>query len=225
MLWEQLVTEGHVRAAQLRNVTRRLIVVAFFLFTIAVIGMAKFPIGSFEFENPGFGLNQKISDFKTSIAEKFASAARLALSSDDLKRIPPADQLPAVLKALRESFHADGTFSDPTTLTLTPAKSADDLWSWKWPLGQILYVDDGDVRAFAAIVGPSTAAPGAAYQYYEAASGPARWLAIFRKTTKGWSDAAIQYNGFIVPEGERAVSPYEIPASLNALLAAPETSR
>ena len=216
MLWEQLVTDGHVRAAQLRKVTRPLIVVAFLLFALAVIGMVAFPIGGFEFANPGFGLNQKVADFKTEIAKSFAEAPRLNLSSADLKLIPPADQLPAVLKVIREGFHPDGTFSTPK-LTPAVAKTADDLWSWKWPLGKVLYVDDGDVRAFAAIVGPSTAGLDSGY--------PARWLAIFRKTAKGWSDAAIQWNGFVVPEGERAVTPYEVPASLHALLAAPETSR
>ena len=213
MLWEHLVTEGHVRAARLRRVSPAFLALSALLVALSGMYAIYQPPVSVALASPDLLMSQRKQQLIQEVQARFLKAPLLSVSSADLQEFPPEDQLPAVLKALKDSLQSTGSL--PSTFPITAAKDPDAFWSWDWPYKSVVSLDRGDLRAFGAVVA-STPPNGA--------SRPVRWLAIFRKTSSGWNDVDVRANGFVILKDEPQVSPSDIPVSLNELMGA-ETMR
>jgi hypothetical protein len=216
MLWEQLVTDGHVRAARLRRIGPAFLLVAAILLCLGVGALLRPPrleIGLYA-RNV---LNNRVGALRQAVAQRLAQIAPLSLSPEEIKALPPTSALSDVLKRLRDSLKADPpALSAPFTALPDSAK----FWSGEWPRGQIAYLESGDLKAFGAIVVPKPDNTNAYYQ--PPPTQPVRWLAIFRKTPNGWEDVALQGSGFVVPPGESVAPAQNLLLSLGTLMKLPE---
>jgi hypothetical protein len=226
MLWEQLVTEGHARAARLRPLGPPLSILGLILMAIGCYVLFATAFQLPQYNNAANTLQQQAAQFQQQTSSVFSSAQVQNFSESDMAKIPPQSELPLVYKLLASSYQKIG--QPPANLAVQTAKSASDFWSWNWPAGKIVYINRGDVQAFGAIVISSQTEPGSdpiSQQIQQEGPHPVRWLAIFRKTPTGWDDVAIQYQEFVASPDEKTVTPDAIPVTLHKLMDMPGPSQ
>ena len=213
MLWELLVTDGHVRAARLRYLAPFGILAGVLLFALGWFVLSTGPSSQQFYSNSDFIMRQRADEARQPVLNTFAQVPALSVSSDEVPHLVPESALPDVYKAVRDGMAAG---KPPVDLSIVKAKSAGEFWSWAWPHDRLISLDQGDLRAFGAVVF-SKGQPGQSYP------GPVRWLAIFRRFPSGWDDVAIQANGFTAPAGEKTAAPADLVLSLRKLMDLRET--
>ncbi len=215
MLWELLVTEGHVRAARLRYLAPFGILAGIFLLAAGWYVLSTAPSSQGFYSGSDFILRQRADQVRQPVLNAFAQVPTLYIAADQVKQLTPEGALPDVLKAVSDGM-ARGSLS--ADLSVKEAKSAAEFWSWDWPHDKLISLDRGDLRAFGAVVFSHG-------QAGQSIPGPIRWLAIFRKFPAGWDNVAVQANGFTTPPGEKTAAPADIPVSLRTLMGMPEGIR
>ncbi len=222
LLWEQLVTDGHVRAARLRFLAPWVILVGVVSLACGWLVLNGVPQAGQFFSTAENTLNQRAYQVRQPVLNTFSRAYALNASPSQVSQLVPESELPAVYKAVSDGV-ATGSF--PAGFAMKQAAGAAEFWSWNWPYDQLIALERGDLRAYGAIVyakGPAGQPDLARLQGFPR---PVRWLAIFRKLPDGWDNVAIQGDGFTAPPGEKTVVPGQIPLVLCQLMDMPGVTR
>ena len=212
MLWELLVTDGHVRAARLRYLAPLGILGGVLLITMGWLVLIEAPPSQAFYSSSEYALIQRADQVRQPVLGTFAQVPGLYVQSTEIPQLVPESELPKIFDAVNGGV-ATGSF--PPAMSVSQAKSAAEFWSWNWPRDKLISLDRGDLRAFGAIVFPK-AQPG------QADLNPVRWLAVYRKFPSGWENVAIKATGFIAPPGEKTAVPADIPISLRKLMDMPD---
>lgn len=212
MLWESLVTAGHVRAARFRFVAIPIVAIGAGLVILAQPpgGLAFSEAGFQRFGNIGYDYHSRAAQ---PVLAKMAPP-RLQLPPDVMKQLAPAKELADVAKLIGDSLQTSNAL--PKDLPIKEI-SGTDFWSWKWSPTDINHFQKDGIHVFGAVVTPFTPDPRTPNNYY--GIEPVRWLVIFRKEKDQWHSATLAYqNSFYVPTGATGVKPDDIPVTLRNLM-------
>ena len=225
MLWEQFVTDGHVRAARLRYIAIPLVIIGVILILLA---------------RPPAGLLFVTTDYSTDGARLFSGfpinfqdraavpvIARLKppplkLQPDVIKQLAPASELDDVGKMILDSLKANNS-PLPKDLPIKDV-SAEDFWAFNWSSTDIVHFQKDNFHVFGAMVTPPP--PKSGYVNMYAGVDAVRWVAIFRQDAGQWRFATIADENrgassakiFFVPPDGNPILAEQIPATLRHLM-------
>jgi hypothetical protein len=211
LLWELLVTEGHVRSARFRFLAVPLVCIGIFLIWFSA------PIMGLEFE-PGpapdiydLANSSYASQADAPVLQVFQGIQPLnTLTTDQINSLPPSSQLQQVAQDIEQGLNSHD--QAPTNLPIKDIPEA-QFWAFNWPLTSISrLVVAPDLQIFGAVVTPAA----------QTSSYPAvRWLAIFRKIGGTWHEADIAYPDanpsddlFYSPSSSGGITQDQIPVTL-----------
>jgi hypothetical protein len=205
LLWEQLVSEGHVRAARIRRLQPWMIVLGMLL-----IGLGIKIVGLAPAIQPGSTVTARIEQ-RLSRIQAAAGAAFTRLTGTPLRpqhpdRLPPVDEIPQVVQTLLESLNGSNklAFGAVTLESVRPAV----FWSGEWPTERLEYLKASGLYLVAA----------EAHTGSSAYPQPVRWIGVFKKIGSQWQYVTLAWPGLYAPPGYPSVSPQSLPLSLRGVL-------
>ena len=206
MLWESLVTEGHVRAARLRRLQPWLIALGLILIWLGIwIARSGPSIGA----NASFmqSLQQRLQDLRMHADRTAGSLPQPVVPPAEMKRLPPARELAAMLVAVRRSL-VDSNDLPEDDIDFKEV-DVDEFWKGAWPLETVVYSEDDDTYVFGAIVNLGN----------EQYPRPARWLGAAKRMKNGWEVSTLAAgNGVNAVENVPTAQPSQLALSLEDLL-------
>lgn len=192
MLWESLVTEGHVRAARVRRMQPWVIVLGLLLIWggiwIARRGPDVRPPTSFISI-----LQERAAKLQQRAQAAVDSLPQLNLSPAAVRSLPPQSELGELVAAIRQSLSADDEL--PATDVDFKEMKPEEFWRGEWPSEQVAYIEDDDTYVFGANV----------FVGSPAYPQPVRWIGVMKKAEKDWQ--------YVTLGGNRLVGINELPSS------------
>lgn len=214
MLWELLVTDGHVRAARLRRLQPWIIALGIILlwvgFVIVQLGPDLAPGMPAEAK-----LQERVGKLQQHAETTFQKIPPLTLSADAQKSLPPAKEIAELVTAITRSLNETGDLPEDE-LKFAEFEEVEDVWKGDWGLEKLNYARDGDNLLVAGNVSVGTPA------YPQ----PSRWMGLFHRGANlagddVWVYVSIISGNLFAPRELAYVSPSEVPLSLQAFLPEP----
>jgi hypothetical protein len=211
MLWELLVTDGHVRAARLRRLQPWIIALGIILLWLGFMIIRLGPDLT-----PGVPaaakLQERLAKLQQHAQNTFQKIPPLSLPADAQKSLPPAKEVTELVAAVLKSLNESGDLPEDD-IKFKELDDADVFWKGDWGTEQVNYWRDGDNVLVAGNV--STGAP----SYPQ----PARWIGLFHRgeNKQGkdvWVYASVVGGNQFAPRELLYVSPQQIPLSLAPFL-------
>lgn len=221
MLWELLVTDGHVRAARLRRVQPWLIAMGLVLIWLGYLIVRAGPDLA-----PGMPATAKVQERLMQLQQHadttFNRLPQLALSPEAQKSLPPAREVTEVVAAITKALNATGDLP-ADEIKFQEIEDADAFWQGEWGLEQVNWLREGDTLLVSGNV--STGSP----DYPQ----PARWAGLFHRgeTEQGettWVYASLVTGNLFAPGELAYMAPQQVALSLEPFLPeapAPEPTR
>lgn len=213
MLWELLVTDGHVRAARLRRLQPWIIALGVILLWLGVVIMRLGPDLQ-QGSSAAMKLQERLMHLQQHAESTFQKIPPLSLSADALTSLPSAREVAEVVASITKSLNASGDLPEAEI----KFKEADEatFWNGDWGTEQLQYLRDGDNILVAGNV--STGAP----NYPQGA----RWLGLFHrgenvKGDKQWVYASLVSGNVFAPREYPYFSPGQVALSLSGFLPEP----
>lgn len=227
-LWEELVTDGHVRAARIRLVRGRVVALSLVLLVVAVV-ITAFGVGIRAADSKAITtkiLNQHFDDYKKSVEEIFSQMPKYHDLSDEEKKIMV--ETPFILNFIKShiaKLNSDEPDEQEYSVVLKKV-SKNDFWKEKLESGKITYVSDGDVQIYGALAcyidGYYTNGVFLENRYPDEEGRPCRrptfWLGVFKKINGKWKYASIGISGGFKPNEHESVDPNEILETLKDMM-------
>lgn len=212
MLWELLVTDGHVRAARLRRLQPWIIGLGIVLLWLGVVIMRLGPDLA-QGASASMKLQERLMKLQQHAETSFQKIPPPALSPDAMKQLPPAKEVVEVIEATTKSLQASGDLEGDVKFKEIEEEA---FWKGDWGTEQVNYLRDGNELLVAANV--SVGAP----NYPQAA----RWIGLFHRgeTVKGdkqWTYASLAAGNVFVPREKPYVAPGQVALSLSPFLPEP----
>ncbi len=205
LLWELLVTDGHVRAARLRRIQPWLIATGLLCiwagFRVAHLAPALQPQTSVAMR-----IQQRLTEIQAREAIAFTALSRAPVRPDQPDRLAPVSQIPQVVQALLTSLNDSGSL--PEQSVKLGKLGTEAFWAGTWPTEQVSYVKSGRTYLLGAYahVGPSTSVQ------------PVRWLGVLKNIDGKWQYASLAGVGTYLPAGLPSTSAQSISLSLEPFL-------
>lgn len=205
LLWELLVSEGHVRAARIRRLQPWIIVLGMLLIGVGIkiTGLAPAIRPS---STVAERIGQRLSRIQTTASAVFTALTAAPLRPQHPDRLPPVDEIPQVVQTLLASLNGSNKLAFDT-VTLEKAKPK-VFWSGDWPTEQLEYLKGSGLYLVAA----EAHAGSSAYPQ------PVRWIGAFKKIGSKWQYVTLAWPGLYVPPGYPSALPPSLPLSLRSLL-------
>ncbi len=206
--WERLLTEGEVRGARLRRVSKVLLPVSLILTMVG--GLLVFSAGRPAIQtSPQQIIAGRVSELQKSVLQPLAALSTgLRLTAEELEGTPPAEEIPDLVEIVLSGLQVDGRV--PASIR---AEEVDPLafFSASWPVGRLVFVRaaDEDLVAVGGIVHMSE---GNGRRFAR------RWVGIFRRSGAEWKAYSLDFPGLFRPDEVTVVEPTDIPVSLNRLM-------
>ena len=205
MLWEQLVTDGHVRAARLRRLQPWILISGLALIWIGarVAGLA--PVVRPTASIAGI-VQEKASALHRQAVSAFGTIPRSVLSKEDAGKLPPVSEVVELIRAIQKSLDASSDLDEHAIHF--KELGTDDLWKGNWGVAQAGYLKSGDFYLVVANVAAGS----------EANPQPMRWVGAFREFDGKWQYVTLAGPGFFQPPGFPAVRADGLALSLRSWL-------
>lgn len=205
LLWEQLVSEAHVRAARIRRLQPWIIALGVLLigagFKIAGLAPAIQP-GS----TVAGRIQQRLSVIQSTTNAAFTRLTGTPAHPQHPDKLPPVAEIPQVVQTLLKSLNdSDKLAFDAVTLKKVKSTA---FWSGDWPTEELDYLKASGLYLVAA----------EAYAGSSTYPQPVRWIGAFKEIDGKWQYATLAWPGLYVPPGYPSVSPQSLPLSLRGLL-------
>lgn len=204
LLWEALVTPGHVLAARLRWIEPKLFALGIALIIAGLSArLAYFSLfPPIDWDNP---IAAAIRFEKAPVADAFAHIPPLVIRPGDEGRIPPGSQVDEVVTdALAELNRRDRLPSRFIVKAVTP----ESFWRKPWPINTLVVTSGSSVKLVAGVVTPRARYEGTAL----------RWVGVFRKIGHRWAFVSLDDAPFVRLDGRPAVHAEDIPVTLGPVL-------
>ena len=219
MLWERLVTPGHVLTARLKRIMIPFAVAGalFAVYGTFLTSLRPFPSHS---RSTIAGVQQRIAGLKAQISNIFSRPQPIRLKVADVQNLPAPNEIDLIDKAIRAALDKDGRLPDSIKFEQVSRKR---FWGYDWPKDKVaVYRSDTDVAVGAIVDRPRPRETNQRSFVDQPASDALRWLAIYKKTQKGWNPVDLRIQGFYLSSEMEAVAPNDIPETLRILLKLPE---
>ena len=205
LLWELLVTEGHVRAARLRRIQPWIIATGL-LSVWGGIWVARLAPAIQPQTSVAMRIQQRLTQIQAREAFAFTLISKAPLRPEQPDRLAPVSQIPEVVQALLGSLNDSGSL--PEKSVKLGRLDPDAFWAGNWPTEQVSYLESGGTYLLGAYahVGPSTSVQ------------PVRWLGALKRIDGKWQYASLGGTGTYVPPGLPSTSPQSISLSLEPFL-------
>jgi hypothetical protein len=205
MLWEQLVTDGHVRAARLRRLQPWIIALGLVMLWVGIFISQLAPKIQPQ-SSVASRIQERLAQSQQRAAAAFTQLSQVPQHVDKPESLPPASEIPDVVKAMLQSLSSDNKL--PTdSLTVQEAKR-DAFWSADWGTERVNYLRSGDTYLFGAY----------AHLGSSAAPQPVRWVGAFTRTSGKWLYASIAGPSLYVPPGLPGTRPEAVSLTLASFL-------
>jgi hypothetical protein len=213
MLWEMLVTDGHVRSARLRRVQPWIIALGIVLLWLGIIIIRMGP--DLQTGTSAAGkLQERLMKLQEQAEFTFRKLPPLTMPADAQKSLPPAKEVAEVVSATLTTLNQSADL--PDDVKFKEAADAEAFWKGDWGTEQIAYLRDGDN----VLVGGNVSMGSPAYPQ------PSRWIGMFHRgeNTKGekhWMYASVVAGSQFAPRELQYVQPQQIALSLRPFLLEP----
>ena len=205
LTWELLVTDGHVRAAQLRRLQPWIIALAIVLLIggAIVIGLAP---NIQPATSVASRVQQKLAQLQQRAEVAFTTLGKVPVRVEQPDRLPPDREIREVVDAMLASLTASGDLPEGN-LTFKQIDE-DAFWAGNFGTERVSYLESGDTYLLGAYahVGPS------------GSTQPVRWVGAVKKVDGKWRYASIAWSGLYLPPGLAGVPPQSIAVSLDPFL-------
>jgi hypothetical protein len=213
MLWELLVTDGHVRAARLRRIQPWIIVFGIVLMWLGIVIIRMGPDLQTGTSAP-VKLQERLLHLQQQADFTFRKIPPLNLAADAQKTLPPAKEVAEVIAATLTSLNQSGDL--PDDVKFKESADADAFWKGDWGTEQVQYLRASDNL----LVGGNVSTGSSAYPQ------PARWVGLFHrgenaKGEKHWVYASLAFGTLFAPREQPYVQPQQVMLSLRPFLPEP----
>lgn len=205
MLWESLVSDGHVRSARLRRLQPWVLAAGLLLIWLGA-WVASLAPGTRHETSVLAILQQRIAKVQTRADAAMAALPRPALTPADLAALPPFAEVDEVIQATLQSLDKSGDLPSDTFDFVETDREA--LWKGEWRSEKLHYLRSGDLIVVAAHVNVGNAAR----------AQPSRWMGAFRKFGDKWQYCSLAGPGLYLPRQHQTVRPRDLPLSLSPVL-------
>lgn len=210
MLWEQLVTEGHVRAARLRAAQPALISLAVLL---CIIG----GYGTLRINPPDAALNELSSSSETIQVQKqqinsfFSNLPDISLDANDTINLAPAYEIERTIKLITDSLNGNGKLPEVLPFQKLNKK---EFWGMDWPAQNLHYYKKGKIILVGAVLSDERQISAIRQKR------PAiRWVGVFRKDKGKWSAYSLRFpDAFILGGKADTIKPSDFPVTFSRLI-------
>jgi hypothetical protein len=206
LAWEQLVTEGHVRAARLRWMQPWLVTIGagFLVIGFYLAAGVSVPVASVSATDE---LASEVSAAQKPVIAAINSLPKLQFGDGAAPQLVAAGEvgaalIPLILEELKKTNRLP---SDQIEIAITPVN---EFWRKEWPHDKLIATGNDSVKLVGAVVN----AGGETY------ITPRRWLGIFRKASGKWQYATADGGEFIEIGNQPHVAPEAIPITLASVL-------
>lgn len=201
MLWEQLVTEGHVRAARLRRIQPWLIAIGIVLLWAGFLIADAGPEITASASVPG-KLQERLLRSQQRASAAFASLPAPPPVSPDLVGLPPVRELPELVATIRSALEAGGDLPEDDVDFVELDVEA--FWKGDWPVAKVAYLEDDGTYLFGALV----------QRRYGAGTQAVRWVGAMRQFGPKWQYATLAGPHVEGPPGEPMIRAEQVSVSL-----------
>lgn len=202
--WEQLVTDGHVRAARVRRIQPFLIAVAIALMLLGWILMGLVEPSKAENDRARM-LGEQVQQQQWRAIDAFAGMPPPSIGESKIMALPLASSLADMqTRILTELNRANDVPKDLKLQAVEPSV----FWRVPWKPGEAVTSSSGSVRIVGTLVNTGTTEYG----------NVARWLGVFRRQNGEWKAVSIAADGFVEIEGTPTTPIEAIPVTLSPLL-------
>lgn len=208
MLWEQMVTDGHVRAARLRRVQPWIIALG-----LVLLWAGMWVVHAGPQIRPSASLvallQERLAQAQQRSSEPFARLPPLAPGRAELERLPSAGELPELVETIRRSLNDSGRLptKDVDFTELTP----ESFFGGPWEPEHVLYLKSGNSYLLGAQVHRGSAA----------SPQPVRWIGVMKRLGGQWQYATVLAGGSGGLANLPSVAPQNIALTLQPFLPPP----
>lgn len=204
--WEQLVTDGHVRAARVRRIQPVLVTLAIALMVVGwtLMGAAN------RFQSGGSSARQEalstvVQQRQWRAIDAFAGMPAPRVGKSQIKTLPLAATLTTTQSRIITELNRAGEV--PEDLHLREVEPS-EFWRVPWKPGELITTHSGSVRIVGGLINRGSAEYG----------DVARWLGVFSRQSGEWKGLSIIAPGFFAVEGLPTASIASIPVTLEPIL-------
>ena len=205
MLWELLVTDGHVRAARLRRAQPWVIALGLILLWAGIWVVHAGPEIRSTASLPQL-LQERLAQAQLVATAPFSQLQSLQVSPAELQRLPDAAELPELIETLRKSLQNQGR-PPSTEIDVTELEPA-AFFAGRWEPEHVVYVNSGHTYLFGAMIHRGSAT----------SPQPARWIGVMKRLDGQWQYATVAAGNSIGPANLPSVAPGAIPLTLQPLV-------
>ena len=205
MLWEALVTDGHVRSARLRRLQPWVLTAGLLLIWLG-IWIASLAPGVRHDSSVLSILQQRVSKNQMRAEAALTGIPRLTLASKDVEALPPFAEVADVIDASLQLLDKSGALPSETFNLGEIDRNA--LWKGEWGTERLQFVKAGDLYLVAANINMGT----------PTRAQPARWIGAFKKFGDKWQYSSLAGPGLYVPPQYPTARPGNIAQSMAPVL-------
>jgi hypothetical protein len=207
LLWEELVTDGHVRAARLRSVEPWLIGLGALLI-LGGIYMSALILPNPAPDDRGARIAAEVGKVQAGAIAAMNGLPSVPVPSDRLANPVSASQISRVSAAILDDLNGSGDL--PTDKLNMNVVDADTFWHHQWFFSSLNVTSSGDTTLVGAIVNEGSP------------SSPqlTRWLGVFRRRDGHWEAVSIAAPGFYIDPTLHSTTADRIPLALKSVLPA-----
>lgn len=205
MLWESLVSEGHVRSVRLRRLQPWILGAGLLLIWLGIwVASLAPPVRS---DSSVLSiLQQRVAKARARAEAALAGVPRPALGPAESASLPPYAELPELIDTTLQSLERSGAL--PTdTLDFVETERA-SFWKGQWVVERVHYAKSGDFVLVAGYVNVGTATR----------PQPARWMGAFKKFGDKWQYGSLAGGGLYAPRPYPALRAGDLSLSMAPLL-------
>ena len=210
-LWEQLVTDGHVRVARVRWMRPWLLTASIAAILAAVFLLLKVQPANEDFQDWA-AIRQKMDDIAAPAHSAVNRLAPIQLSSSDSSQLVAASEIPQIINVIVPGLNANDQL--PTAKIATDNQSKEDFWRKPWSYKSLVSTSGQGVVLVGGIFNMTPRTPG--YENYP--PNPARWIGVFRKNGSIWQYATLEGPDLLSVPNHPAVAAQQIPLTLQSVL-------
>ncbi|WP_270373658.1 hypothetical protein [Marinicauda sp. Alg238-R41] len=209
MDWEQLVSEGHVRAARLRAAQPAVLFTAIALCLIGaylIMQVEPAPVRALD-QGARLERHQKTSN---QLRAFFRTLPEIALTGEEQAQLAPAHEIERIVPLILDSLNESGEL--PEILPMQELR-ASQFWSLDWPVDTLLTDSKEGLILVGAVLSDEPV-----MRRERTLPDPVRWIGVFRRADNEWHGYSLRFSGAYMPSETASLDPANYPVTFADLI-------